>query len=300
VPSIYDLADLAVSRFGLKGIDWATLAAKGRATIWDRDYITDYMLPAQLVMIAEVGGMTFDVGGDPVASQKSYSLNSDILSGLSGSIVPLMNLPNFNLMTIEVGLSREAVRYVVSHAYQAANYGFLLHADETIQHSGMTDSEIASHADTCVGMMNALVAMRRLGFFRVLGIDESQDPNAAAPPTNGLGIAPALLVAAVVVTIAVLCLMAWAIVSLVDLTKKNAIVAKVCTQAQASGDTATAQQCVNTLTDPNRNAGTQIPDAFKNFLKGLAPYAVGGAAIYALFLAMPYLVKNLLTKKASA
>ncbi len=296
MPSIYDLADLAVSRFGLKGIDWAALKAKGRGSVWDRDYITNYMLPAQLVMIAEVGGMTFDVGGDPVASQKSYSLNTDILSSLVGSIMPLANLPNLGIMTLEVGLSREAVRYVVSHAYQAANYGLLLHADETIQHSGMSDSEIAAHADTCVGTMNALVAMRHLGLFRALGIDESQGQSAS----SGLGIAPALLIAAVVVAIAALAMMAWVLVSLVDLTKKNAIVAKVCAQAQSSGDAATTQQCVNTLTDPNKNAGTQIPNAIKAALVSLMPYALGGIAVYALYLSMPYLVKNLFTKRASA
>jgi len=295
--SIYTIADLAVSKFGLKGIDWSALAANGRSSVWDRDYITQYMIPAQTAMIEAVGGMTFDVGGDPTTNQQSYTDTASVLSDIANALVPLANLPNPGFLTINIGLSTESVRYVVSHAYQAANYGFLLHADETIQHSGMTDAEIAAHADTCVGTMNALVIMKNLGFFTALGIDETQNPAApAAQQTSGLGIAPA--VAAIIIVAIVM--FAWVIVNLVDLTKKNATVAKICAQAQASGDAATTQQCVNTLTDPNRAAGTQIPSAIKQILLAVAPYAVAGAAVYALYLSAPYLIKNLFASKASA
>ncbi len=296
--SIYDLAELAVSKFGLKGIDWAALTAQGRGSVWDRDYINNYMLPAQVAMIQNVGGMTFDVGGDPQGSQAAYSLNANILQSLASSVMPLANLPSSGLMQLEVGLSREAIRYVVSHAYAAANYAFLLHADETIHHSGMSDAEISAHANTAVGTMNALVMLRNLGLYQALGIDQGQNPG--APAQSGLGIAPALLIAAVVVAIAALAMLAWVIVSLVDLTKKNATVAKVCESAQAAGDAATTQQCLKTLTDPSKNAGTQVPDAFKQILVSLIPYALGGVAIYALYLSTPYIVKNLLTKKATA
>lgn len=293
--SIYDLAETAVTKFGLKGIDWEALSAQGRATIWDRDYITNYMIPAQTQMIAAIGGMAFDVGGDPVVAQQSYTLSSEVLNGIASSVLPIINAPNPDLINVEVSLSREAIRYVVSHAYQAANYGLLLHSDETIHHSGLSDADIAAHANTCTGTMNALVMMQRIGLFKALSIDPSQ-----SPAQSGLGIAPALLIAAVVVAIAALALLAWVIVSLVDLTKKNALVADICKQAQASGDAAMTQQCLATATDPNKNAGTAIPDAIKQTLTGLVPYAIGGVAIYALYLSAPYIIKNLLTKKAAA
>ncbi len=297
ITTIYDLAELAVSKFGLKGIDWAALTAQGRGSVWDRDYINSYMAPAEAAMIANVGGMVFDVGGDPQATQAAYSTNANILQSLASSVVPMANLPNPGIMTVEVGLSREAVRYVVSHAYAAAHYAFLLHADETIHHSGMSDAEIAAHANTAVGTMNALVMLRNLGLYKVLGIDQSQS---SAPAQSGLGIAPAIIVGIVVVVIAALCIFAWVIVSLWDLSTKNATVAKVCEKAQAAGDAATTQQCISTLTDPSKNAGTQIPTAIKQTLLALVPYALGGVAIYALYLSAPYIVKNLLTKKATA
>lgn len=297
ITTIYDLAELAVSKFGLKGIDWAALTAAGRGSVWDRDYINNYMAPAVSSMIANVGGMTFDVGGDPAANQQAYSTNENLLNSLASSLVPMLNLPNPEIMTVEIGLEREAVRRLVSWAYQSANYGFLLHGDETIHHSGMSDAEIAAHANTCVGMMNALVMLRRLKLYSALGIDEAQVAS-GPPPTNGLGVAP--IVVGAVVAVIVVAIIAWLILSVHDLNQKNAIVAKVCANAQTAGDAATTQQCVATLTDPNKNAGTQIPQAFKQILVSLVPYALGGVAIYALYLAAPYIVKNLLTKKATA
>lgn len=300
IASVYDLAELAVTKFGLKGIDWATLAASGRGSVWDRDYIDNYMAPALSAMIANVGGMTFDVGTDLAGNQQAYSLNESLLQSIASSVLPLVGLPNADLMQLQVGLSREAIRYLVSHAYQAADYAFLLHSDETIHHSGMSDAEIAAHANVAVGTMNALVMLRTLGLYKALGIDESQAPGTPAAPASGLGIAPALLVAAVVVTIAIVACIAWVLVSVIDLSKKNATVAQICTKAQASGDAATTQQCIATLTDPNKNAGTAIPNAIKDTLTALVPYAIGGVAIYALYLAAPYLIKNLLTKKEAA
>lgn len=291
--SIYDLAELAVTKFGLKGIDWAALGAQGRGSVWDRDYMTEYMLPAQVQMIAAVGAITFDVGGDRVALQQSFSLNADLLQSIASSVMPLFNAPDPLLVTSGVQLSRESIRYLVSHAYQAANYSLLLHLDETIHHSGMSDAEISSHANVATGTMNALALLDKLGFYTALGLKD-------APAQSGLGIAPALLVALVVVAIAALAICAWVLVSLVDLTKKNAIVAKTCANAQASGDAATTQQCINTLTDPNKNAGTAVPVLIKQTLMQLVPYAIGGVAIYALYLAAPYLIKNLLSPKPSA
>lgn len=294
--TIYDLASLAVTKFGLRGIDWAALATQGRASVWDRDYITGYMAPAQAAMVAAVGGMTFDVGGDPVMVQKSYSLNEDILRSIASSVLPIINGPNPAMGQVEVGLSREAIRYLVSHAYQSSLYAFMLHSEETIHHSGMSDAEIAAHANTAVGTMNALVMMRNLGLYKVLGIDETQVPQ---PAQSGLGIAPAIVIGVVVVAVAIVACLAWVIVSAIDLSKKNAIVAKVCESAQTAGDAATTQQCIATLTDPNKNAGTTIPTMVKQTLLGLVPYALGGVAIYAMYLAAPYVIKNLLTKKAA-
>jgi hypothetical protein len=292
--TIYDLAGLAVTEFGLCGIDWAQLSQRGRASVWDRDYITGYMAPAQAAMVAAVGGMTFDVGGDPVAVQKSYATSEDTLRSIASSIIGLVTGPNPALKEVQVGLARESIRYLVSHAYQSSLYAFLLHSDETIHHSGLSDAEIASHANTAVGTMNALVMMRNLGLYKALGIDQSQNSQ------KGLGIAPAIVGGLVVVAIAALCLLAWVVVSAIDLNKKNAIVAKVCENAQTAGDAATTQQCVATLTDPNKNAATTIPKAVKDTLLAFVPYAIGGVAIYAMYLAAPYVIKNLLTKKASA
>lgn len=292
--TIYDLAALAVTKFGLQGIDWTTLASQGRSSVWDRDYITQYMVPAQARMNAAIAGIDLDFGGDPQNLQQSYSISYDLLNGLANTVLPLFNLPDPALVTTEVQISREAIRYLIAHASAAANYGLLVHSDETIQHSGMSDADIATHANTVVGTMNALTMLDSLKFYDALDL---RDTSAS---TSGLGIAPLVAVLIAVVAIAALALVAWVIVSLVDLTKKNAIVAQTCQAATASGDAAVTQQCIATLTDPSKNAGTQIPTMLKQILMGLVPYALGGVAIYALYLAAPYLIKNLLSPKTAA
>ncbi len=290
--SIYDLAELAVTKFGLKGIDWAKLNAKGRGTVWDRDYMTEYMIPAQVQMLSAVGGITFDVATDYQALQKSYSVNSEALQALADSVVQVLGGPNPSEVMMQVTLARESVRYLVSHAYQTANYGLTLHLDETIHHSGMSDAEIASHANALVGSMNALTILNNLKFYDAIGLKGSK-------AQSGLGLAPLAVGALVVVAVVALCLLAWVFVSQRDLTEKNRIVAQTCANAQAAGDAATTQQCIATLTDPNKNAATAVPALIKQTLMDLVPYAIGGVAIYALYLAAPYLIKNLLSPKAA-
>ena len=291
--ALYHMAELAVTKFGLKGIDWAALAENGRASVWDRDYIDQYMAPTDALMIANVGGMVFDVGTDPNATRAQLSTNEQILQSIANTVGQYTGLPNLDLMQFEVGLSREAMRYLVSQCYQTAQYAFRLHADETIHHSGMSDAEIAAHASSTVGMMNALVNLRTLGVYKALGIDQSQSGQASQ---QGLGIAQNVLIALVVVAVAGLAYLAWMLVTVHDMNQKNAIVAKSCENAQAAGDAATTQLCVQTLSDPNKNAGTQ---PLQSLLQSLMPYALGGVAIYALYLAAPYLMKEIFTRKSA-
>ncbi len=42
-----------------------------------------------------------------------------------------------------------------------------------------------------------------------------------------------------------------------------------------------------------------VPDAIKQTLLALVPYALGGVVIYGLYLSAPYIIKNLLTKKGA-
>ncbi len=293
---ITDLAMLAVTKFGLQGIDWAALAAKGRSSVWDTDYIQQYMAPAASALVLTVG--TLDLGDRTAIQvmQDSYSVNQSALDKIASSLLQLANMPDVvGTFQVQIDLDRESIRYMVSHAYSSALYAYQLHLDETIHHSGFSDAEIASHANTAVAVMNSIVLMDKLGAFSTLGLKAPGFSGAC-----GLGIAPALIVAGTVVAIAFLALLAWVIVSMHDLNSKNAIVAQTCQQAQASGDAATTQQCINTLTDPNRNAGTALPNTVTAMLKSLIPYALGGVALYALFLAAPSIIKIVFDKKVSA
>lgn len=291
--ALESLANYAITTVGLKGIDWAALTAQGRGSIWDRDYINNYILPAMAQMTTVVGYLDVPLNDtDPKNYQEMYSKNQYImaniastLEGQSGAVVPGM------MMTVQ--LSRTAMQYLVSYVYQAAMYGAALHYDETIQHSGKTDAEIAAHADSVVGMMNAIVILDKLKLYTTLDLDLRSSP----APASGLGLAPVAILAIAIVAIAALALIAWMIVSLKSVTQMNAIVANMCTKAQNSGDVATTQQCVNTLTAKTKDIATTIPDALTAAVKAVMPYALAGVGVYMLFLLAPTIIKSVVAKK---
>lgn len=294
--ALTDLAALAVTKFGLTGVDWAALTAQGRGSVWDTDYVQQYMVPASQQLALVVG--TLDLGDRTAieAMQQSYDINVGILSGLADGVLRIAGGTQIiKDMAVQVDLDREAMRYTISHAYASAMYGLRLHVDETIHHSSFSDAEIAAHANTVVGTMNAIVLMDRVGAFKALGL---KNKAFSGPPLGAVPVAA--IIAATVVAVAFLALVAWVIVSMHDLNAKNAIVASTCQQAQAAGDAATTQQCINTLTDPNRAAGTALSKQVKDFFTGLIPYALGGVAIYALYLAAPSLIKLAFSGKKAA
>ncbi len=289
--ALADLANLAVTQVGLKGVDWATLNAAGRGSVWDRDYITNYMVPAQQRMMSILGTLDLEVVMDPTNFKDNYTLNEDIMTNIAQFVVSLGNPVGIVAMKVEARLSRESMRYLTVYAAQCANFGLLLHQDETIHHSGKSDQEIAAHADIIVGLMNSIAILNAADVYSLLGITK------AAPATSGLGIAPAV----VVIVIAVCAIIAWVVVNLRTASQVNDTVATMCKNAQASGDQATVQQCVNTLASTAKDIGTLIPPGtIQGILKEVLPYALAGVGVYMLFLFAPTIVKSLVTHRTAS
>ncbi len=284
--NIYDLAGLAVTKFGLRGIDWSALAAKGRSSVWDRDYIADYMSPAFARMIAVSTFLDLDPSQTPEEMKQAYDTTATALNEAAGSIVRLIGLPILEGQ-VSLDASREAVRKTVSMLVQSSSYAYALHLNETIHHSNYSDTEIAAHASLCCGIMNAIIALDALKFFQAIGITKQ-----ASGSQSGLGIAPALLIAGV----AVICILAYAVVQCVSMNKVNQQIAHMCDSAQASGDQATTQQCVSALVNSNKAAGTVPVTLIKQILDTVMPYALAGAAIYVGLLFAPGIVKNIMAR----
>jgi hypothetical protein len=294
--ALQTLANLAVTQVGLRGIDWDTLNAQGRGSVWDRDYITNYMVPAQQRMQAVLATLDLNIDMDPSNFQNSYTLNEGVLSNIAQTILPLAGEVGVTAMKVEAALSGDALRYLTAHVADIANFGLLLHQDETIHHSGKSDQEIAAHADVIVGMMNAIAALSAGKLYDLMGIVKT-----APAPAAGLGIAPILVVAAVVVSIALLALIAWLLINMRSASEMNATVASMCKQAQATGDTATTQLCVNTLTAASKDLGTLIPPGtFTAILKEVLPYALAGVGMYVLFLFAPAIIKSLASSRTAS
>lgn len=293
--ALVELANLAVTQGGLQGIDWAALNAAGRGSVWDRDYIDQYMVPAQGRMMTVLMGLDLNIVANPVDFTDNYTVNEDLLTDLGQVIVSMGNPVGLLAMKIEARLSRESMRYLIAHASAIANYGMLLHTDETIHHSGKSDQEIAAHADMVVGIMNAIAMMSAGGFFALLGITK------AAATTSGLGIAQNILIGIVVVAIVLLALAAWVLVNMRAASEINHTVATMCQKAQDSGDTATTQQCVNTLTAASKDLGSLVPPGTVSaILKEVLPYALAGVGVYMLFLFAPAIVKSLMSSRTAS
>lgn len=291
--ALVELANLATSRAGLTGVNWSALSAAGRGSVWDRDYITNYMVPAQQRMQAVLATLDLDVVMDPVSFKDNYTVNEDIMTDIGQFVVTLGNPIGLLAIKVEARLSRESMRYLTLYAAQSANFGMLLHQDETIHHSGKSDQEIAAHADMVCSIMNAIYLLNAADLYSMLGVTKSSSDQ----PTSGLGLTPAV----VVIIIAVAALIAYIIVHMYDVNQINNVVSSMCKKAQADGDAATTQQCVNTLTAASKDLGTLIPPGtFEGILKTVLPYALAGVGVYMLFLFAPAIVKSITTSHSSA
>lgn len=293
--ALQTLANLAVTQVGLKGIDWDTLTAQGRGSVWDRDYITNYMVPAQQRMQTILATLDLNVVMNPVDFQDNYTLSQDAMIDVGQFVVSLGNPLGVVAMKTEARLTRESLRYLTTWAAQSANFGLLLHQDETIHHSGKTDAEIAAHADVVVGMMNCIAILNAGDLYSLMGVTNAA---AAAPATAGFGV---IEPAVVVIAIAIAAILAWMIVHIYDLYQVNSAVSNMCKNAQASGDTATTQLCVNTLTAASKDLGTLIPPGtISAVLKEVLPYALAGVGIYVLFLFAPAIIKSITSSRAAS
>jgi hypothetical protein len=292
--ALQTLANLAVTQVGLKGIDWDTLSAQGRGSVWDRDYITNYMVPAQQRMQAILATLDLNVIANPIDFQDNFTLSQDAMIDVGQFVVSLGNPIGVVAMKTEARLTRESLRYLTTWAAQSANFGLLLHQDETIHHSGKTDAEIAAHADVVVGMMNCIAILNAGGLYSLMGVTLGSTPPAAAPASTagfGLGV---IEPAVVVIAVAIAAILAWMIVHIYDLYQVNSAVSNMCKNAQASGDTATTQLCVNTLTAASKDIATLVPPGTVSaILKEVLPYALAGVGIYMLLLFAPTIVKSL-------
>lgn len=292
--ALQTLANLAVTQVGLKGIDWDALNATGRGSVWDRDYITQYMVPAQQRMQSILATLDLNVIENPVDFQDNYTLSQDALIDVGQLVVSLGNPVGIVAMKVEARLTRESLRYLTTWAAQSASFGLLLHQDETIHHSGKSDQEIAAHADVVVGMMNCIAILNAGELYSMMGVTK------AAPATAGLGLIE-LTPAVVVVVVAIAAILAWMVVHIYDLYEVNTAVSNMCKNAQASGDTATTQLCVNTLSAASKDIATLVPPGtISAILKEVLPYALAGVGVYMLFLFAPTIVKSITSGRTAS
>jgi len=294
----------------IPGIDWSALDAKGRGGVWNRDYILEYMIPAyqRANTIRQTLNLTFDFTNK--GAQQAFGDAAVSVKAASDIAVKAMKA-GANVLAPEFALKLnvETYRYVIATLWHTALYGISLHNDETIQHSGLSDAEIQTHANLVTAMFNALYLMSQIpGALAPLRNDSETPPTTAptadsvavditaptaTPPAAGIGALPIVAVVVIaIVVVAAIALIAWMLLSIADVSEKNYAVANICKEAQKRGDTATLQTCVTALSKPPLPP-FKLPDS-------VMPYLFGGIALYLLIAFAPAITRSLVAARREA
>lgn len=260
---VEDLAAQAARLF--VGINWEALAAKnGKPVdeqIWTTDYIYDYMLPAFDRMTAVVHELNSHKASAliPTASFADSTHAFDAMWGDVKKEAPTVLERAMDgltaLLSSPFKVTMDLYKSFLYWAWHTAATGTLLHVgrregssgfnpDYLIHRQGYTDEEIVRHAVYTTTLCESFALLDGLGAFAPL--------RAMRTGTSGLGAVPALVipVGAIVfvglLQVAMVALVAWMLVSMIDVSQKNKLRADACKQvlADPNADAQLKASCV--------------------------------------------------------
>lgn len=261
---VEDLAAQAARLF--VGINWEALSAKNgkpaNEQIWTTDYIYDYMLPAFDRMTAIVGDLNSHKASAilPTASFEDATHAFDAMWSDVKKDAPTVLERVVDglaaLLTEPFKVPMDLYKSFLYWAWHTASTGVLRHigrregssgfsADYLIHRQGYTDEEIVGHAVYTTTLCESFALLEGLGAFAPL--------RSMRTGTSGLGAAPALVipVGAIVfvglLQVAMVALVAWMLVSMIDVSQKNKLRSDVCKQvlADPGADAQLKASCVS-------------------------------------------------------
>lgn len=253
---------------GVRGIDWVKLAAAGKPGVHNVDYIEQYMVPAFAAAAQTMStldlkpGTTTEVLLDYYDLRKKLSDDADSVLQVVGTTIQVAN-PLLTVTTIWSALNN-----LLFYAWSVSAMGFQSHATGAIQRSGVSDADIARHADIVTMMCNLLARLDKAGFLAAFKKNNS---------TSGLGVAPAVIALGVVVIVAV----AWMVVAIYEASRINARIDAACARALQTGDPKDQATCQQMQASSNA-LSSQIPDAVSGVIEKVSIAAMVGAGIYVL------------------
>jgi hypothetical protein len=245
---------------GVQGIDWAALAARGKGTVWDADYITDYLLPAYGRALKVFDTLNFKPESDQELID-NYVIIKEKLSSPLEFAEAAWNVGRTILQPDQgVGLSEQELRSFTYYMWLTLTNGAYMHLHAAIHYSGASDEDIADHAQWITTMCNTVAKLDQLGVFKPVKKAGFSGNNYTLSGV-ALGIAPLVVVAIVVVAIAALAALAYMILGATEVIARETTVYKMCRDAGTSGDAKQMELCQGLAREspkPGSDLGTTI------------------------------------------
>jgi len=254
---------------GVGAIDWAALAKQGHPGVHDSAYIQQYMTPA--FQRAAVTMSSLDLHPSPDAEVlEDYNTVKDKLVRLAdmslqltGGAIRLLD-PTFLPQ-----LTWRAFNNMLHYMWVVSFVGFQAHLTGAIQRSGIDDKDVAYHASLVTMMMNLLAQLDKVGALKPF----------KKGATNGLGIAPALLVAGIVLGIVAIIALAWGTIAIYESSRINARIDSACNKAIQTGSPEDQAMCQQLQASSPSLANT-VPNAVSGLVEKLSIVAMVGAGLY--------------------
>jgi len=302
--SLEEVAGLA---HGLvRGVNWSELAERGKNSVYSVEYIYDYLIPASDRATATMRKLDLAVADKEKAFEAFREVYHGIVN-LSGEALLDAARAGVDMLTEPAAphIAKDAYRYMIDAAYTTAMYGISLHLPPldwkargispigSIHFSGLSEADIAQHANMVFSLFDGIALLDRVGALAPIKKPEFS--------TSGLGGAPAVAlviggVVVVLLAVGVTAVICWFLLAMMDTSTKNRLVRQMCEQAQNSGDTKATAQCIDVLSDPDKQIATAPFRAAATMgqfgFETVAKYAMIGAGVYALVVFAPVLVRQ--------
>jgi hypothetical protein len=175
-----------------------------------------------------------------------------------------------------------ALNNLIWYAWSVSFVGFQAHLTGRVLRSGIPDADIAFHASLITMTFNLFSRLDGAGLLKPFKKDGTQ----------GLGIAPLVLGALVVLGITLLIAAAWMVISIYESSRINARIDAACKRAIETGSPQDQAMCQQ-MQASNNALANKVPDAVNGVIEKLSIAAMVGAGVYILVIFGPGIATKL-------
>ncbi len=252
---------------GVQGIDWDALALRGKNTVFDADYITDYLLPAYGRALAVFDTLNFKPESDQDLIDNYVFVKESLQDPMAFAESAWKAGRTFLQPSDGVGFTERELASFTYYIWLTLTNGAYMHLHAAIHYAianengGKLDDnaqqQIADHAQWVTTMCNTVAKLNQLGIFKPIK-KAGMSGNNYVP----VGALPVIaVIAIVVVAIAALACLAYIILGATEVIAREATVYKMCREAATSGDAKQMELCQGLAREtpkPGSDLGTTI------------------------------------------